>query len=420
MKRKLIITLLALILGFVLGMSAFAIAVNIISPSKFIEDDLTASIKPNPVTGAAADEDFIMGQTDFALSLLKNTVNEKNLFISPYSVMQILAMTANGADNETKSEMEQILGGIPIDKLNEYLYTLRTNQPDNKDCKLKSANSIWYRDDKNRIKISDSFLQNIADYYDASAFSDKFDDSTIKDINKWVQQNTDNMITDLLNNIDENDVMYLINAVAFDAKWAIPYEDYQVENSEFTAYDNTVQKAELMFSDEYYYLEDENASGFYKYYETGRYAFAALLPNEDITITEYIANLDSKSLYNTLSNPIGKIVETALPKFTYDYDVDFSDALKKLGMSSAFSSNADFSKMSDSPLYISRILQKTHVDVFQWGTKAAVVTNEELVDGCPPETEKPTVILNRPFVYFIVDTKTSLPIFMGTLMSIPE
>ena len=383
--------------------------------------ELTSDVTAQTVSGAEADDEFILGQTEFALSLLQNTAeDDTNTLISPYSVMQALAMTANGADNETLSEMEKVLGGLSIEKLNEYLYTWRTSQPDSNECKLKTANSVWYRNDSDRITISPEFLQTNADYYNASAFSAPFDNSTVSDINTWISQNTDNMIPELLDKIDDNAAMYLINAVTFDAKWYSPYD--KAVDGEFTAYDGSVQKAEMMYSDEHYYLEDDNGSGFYKYYEGGRYAFAALLPNEEISLSEYIDSLTPESLYNTLSNPQDINVEAGLPKFSYDYGVGLNDTLSKMGMPDAFTRDADFSKMAETDtgyLYINRVLHKTHIDVFEKGTKAGAATAIEMVDTAMPMIEK-TVILNRPFVYCIVDTKTSLPIFIGTLTSIPN
>lgn len=389
---------------------------------KILSTDLTIGMKSQSVKGAEADKEFILGQTEFALNLFKNTVSdEKNTFISPYSVMQALAMTANGADNNTKAEMEKVLGGMSIEKLNEYLYTQRTNQSNDENCKLNIANSIWYRNAPDLFTVLPEFLQKNADYYDASAYCSPFDDTTVKDINNWVSKKTDKMIPELINEIDPKTIMYLINAIAFDAEWECKYSGYDVsDHGRFTAYDGTSQKVRMMSSMESQYLEDENATGFYKNYKGGRYAFAALLPNEGMTVSEYINTLTPESLYNTLSNPQKKTVDAAIPKFSYDYDVEFKDILSKMGMSEAFDrKNADFTKMviSQYNVYINRVLHKTHIDVFEEGTKAAAVTAVEMArESCWLYDE--AVHLNRPFVYCIVDTQTSLPVFIGAVTSI--
>ena len=116
-------------------------------PTEFFAKNLSDGIKSAEVVGAEADSKFIYGQTEFALELMKREIKEDtNTLISPYSIMQALAMTANGADGETKAEMEKVLGGMSIDQLNEYLYTQKVSQSDGENCKLSTANSIWAKD----------------------------------------------------------------------------------------------------------------------------------------------------------------------------------------------------------------------------------------------------------------------------------
>ncbi len=380
--------------------------------------NLTADIKSAEVEGKDADETFVNGQTDFALELLKNTVSEnENVLVSPYSVVQALAMTGNGADGITKEEFENVIGGgIDFDELNKYLYTQRTGQPNDERCKLLTANSVWTRNDESRISPYPEFLQKVVDYYNAELFKAPFDEKTVSEVNNWVDTNTDHMIPKIVNEIDPETVMMLINAVTFDAKWQNMYYKEDVFEHDFTNYNGTVQQAEMMFSDEYSYLEDENATGFYKYYQGGRYAFAALLPNEDISVTDYVNSLTPESLHNVLSNPQEDYIKAGLPKFSYDYGRELSGILADMGMPSAFD-NADFSKLAPQFIFISKVIHKTHIDVFEEGTRAAAVTVVEAPDGCPAPPEK-EIILDRPFVYCIVDTETYLPVFMGTLMNL--
>lgn len=388
-------------------------------------DDTTVNLserfEAQSAKGAKADEEFIMAQTKFALDLMQKSVSEDtNTLISPYSVMQALSMTANGADGETLAEMEKALGGISIDKLNEYLYTQRTSQPNDENCKLSTANSIWFRDDSERINVLPEFLQKNKTYYDADSFKAPFNKSTVKDINNWVNEKTDEMIPKIINDIDPNVVSFIINAVAFDAKWMKQYEENQISSGNFTAYDGTVQEAEMLNSIESLYLEDDNAVGIYKYYAGKKYAFAALLPDEGISVSDYVAELTPESLNKIFSSPKYVNIECSLPKFSYDYENELSDDLQLMGMKQAFKSDsADFSRMSEISLYISKILHKTHIELTESGTKAAAVTAVELSNDCVLIPDK-SVAFDRPFVYCIVDTETSIPVFIGTLMTIPE
>ncbi|MDE5738296.1 MAG: serpin family protein, partial [Oscillospiraceae bacterium] len=381
--------------------------------------ELSKDMQSQEVTGKQADEDFINGQTKFALELFQNEVktseNNENVMVSGYSVVQAFGMLANGADSDTKTQIEQTIGSMPIEDLNQYLYTQRTTQPNDEKCKLSTANSIWVRDDAERFQPKEEFLQTNANYYNASVFKAPFDDSTVNDINSWVKKNTDDMIPELLGEIPDDAVMYLINAVAFDGKWKESYADSAVRNAIFTTADGSKQTAEMMYSEEYHYLEDENTTGFCKYYDGNRYAFVALLPNEDISINNYIADLTPESFQNLISNTESTSVQVGLPKFSFDYGTELNDTLFTMGIHDAFN-NANFSKIADKSLSVSKVRHKTFIDVSETGTRAAAVTSIEMNDGCAL-IEK-SVILDRPFVYAIVDTDTNLPMFMGVLNSV--
>ncbi len=395
-------------------------------PFVFTAKNLMQSVSAASVDGAHMDEAFVLGQMRFALSLLKNTASEDtNTFVSPYSVVQALGMTANGAVGDTKAEMEQTIGGMEIEQLNPCLYTQRTTLPNDERSKLTTANSIWFRDETDRILVNPDFLQTNADYYGADAYAAPFDQTTVDDINAWVDDKTDHMIPSILDELTEDNVMCLINAVTFDAKWETPFYEECVSERPFTAYDGTVQQASMMHDEVGRYLHDAHAEGFYKYYSGRKYAFAALLPEEGMTVTEYLDTLTPESLYETLSGAEYASVDIGIPKFSYDFELSLKDPLCAMGMPTAFDSRVlgKFSAMAWTPddnLYISDVLHKTHIDVFEEGTKAAAVSGV-IMDAPTCEPVEPNrVILDRPFVYCIVDTQTYLPIFMGTLMELPE
>lgn len=381
--------------------------------------DLTAALTaPQTAEGKAPDQTFITAQTGFALELLKHSVKEKpaeNMLISPYSVMQALGMTANGTNNDTRTEMEQALGGIPTETLNRYLYSFRNALPSTDTCRLSTANSVWFLNDEKRILVNGSFLQNVRDYYGAQAFAAPFDESTVHDINGWCSNHTDGMIPKLLDEIQENAVMYLVNAVVFDGKWKTPYQPAQVRPQDFHNAAGQTETAQMMHSTESHYLHDDKATGFLKPYDGNKYYFAALMPNEGISLEDYIAGLDADSFSQTLSGSVNADVIAGLPKFTVDYDTELSRTLSAMGMPSVFvPGHADFSNLGDGDhLYISRILHKTHIEVDENGTKAAAVTAVETNNEAVCESY--SVTLDRPFLYCILDAGTMLPIFTGTL-----
>lgn len=387
--------------------------------------DLMDGVSAGSVTGKKADDKFIASSADFALQLFRLTVTEdENSLISPLSVMLALAMTANGADNMTKAQMEALLGGdIKLEELNEYLYSYVSGLPSEERAKLGIANSIWFRNDENRLNVKKDFLQKNADYYGASAYSSPFDAQTLKDINSWVKKKTDGMIDSILDEISQDAVMYLINAVVFDAKWQNAYEKSNIYDGVFTSVKGEKQNAEFMSSVEYKYISDKNAAGFIKDYSGSSYSFAALLPNEGVDINDYVGSLTGEGLMNTIKSAQSVSVTAHIPKFTYEYKIKMNEALADLGMSDAFDSQkADFSKLGSSSIgniYIGEVLHKTFISVDELGTKAGAVTKVEMKDESADYGEY-TVKLDRPFVYAIIDNASGLPVFLGTVMSIDK
>ena len=382
--------------------------------------NLMEGIAAKPVSGKAADDAFKNSSTDFAIKLFQQTRdNNKNSLISPLSVMLALSMTANGAKGETLAQMEALLGGdIPMETLNEYLYSYIKALPSEKTAKLNIANSIWFRD--NGFTAEKAFLQKNADYYGAAAYKSVFDEKALRDINNWVKNNTDGKIEKIIDDLEPDAVMYLINTVLFDAEWENIYKKDEVRDGAFTALDGTKRAVSMMYSEEHSYLDDGKATGFIKPYKNG-YSFVALLPNGDISLSDYVASMTGKTFIDTIKSAKDVPVETAIPKFSYDYDIEMSGALKALGMPLPFDAEkADFSALGSSDsgnIFISRVLHKAYIAVDEKGTKAGAATAVETVYTALEEGIY-KVTLDRPFVYVIIDDATGLPVFIGTVTDI--
>ncbi|MSC84895.1 serine protease [Eubacterium sp. am_0171] len=388
--------------------------------------DLMKGVKANDVSKEAVlrDEDTVAA-ADFAVRLFEASRQENSeVLISPVSVLYALAMTANGAEGETLTQMEDVLG-LSVEELNPYLYAYKEALASGNKYKLDLANSIWFKEDES-LTVNPDFLQANADWYDAELYQAPFDNSTLKDINNWVSDKTDGMIEDILDEIPDEAIMYLINAIAFDAEWENIYKENEVMADVFTTENGSEQIAELMYSEENEYLEDENTTGLIKYYKDGKYAFAGLLPKEGISVSEYISSLTGEKLMRLLNNSQSVPVDAAIPKFENEYDTEMSEILKDMGMTNAFDPGmADFSGLgtsTDGNIYINRVLHKTYIAVDEQGTKAGAATAVELMTEAAmiDSAEHKTVYLNRPFIYMLIDSEAKLPVFMGTVMDIKE
>ena len=356
--------------------------------------------------------------TDFALRLFQAEQKEgENTLVSPLSVLCALAMTANGAQGETREQMETVLG-MKAETLNGYLYTYLQSLEKNKALHL--ANSIWFTDSE-RFTVNEDFLQTNADYYGAGLYRAPFDDSTCKAINDWVKEQTDGMIPQVLDKIPPEAVMYLVNALAFEAEWEETYEKYQVWEGEFTTESGEKRPVEYMSGMDHAYLQTAKSTGFLKYYDGRQYAFAALLPNEGVTVQELLDSLNGAELHEMLTHPQDAHVETRMPKFETDYETELSEVLSDMGMPLAFDhKKADFSALGTSEagnIFISRVIHKTFLSVTEQGTRAGAATVVEVCDESAMLIEDmKTVNLDRPFVYMLVDVETGTPFFIGTMM----
>ena len=227
---------------------------------------------------------------------------------------------------------------------------------------------------------------------------------------------------EILDEIPEEAVMYLINALAFEAEWEDIYDETQIWEGTFTAADGTQQSAEFMSSKESLYLEDENATGFLKYYAGRDYAFVALLPREGVSVADYVSSLTGEHLQELLENPEQITTYAKLPKFETEYDLDMTEILIDMGMTDAFDpALADFTRLGNSKdgnIFIGKVLHKTYLSVAEQGTKAGAATVVVVYgEAASPNFQKPKEVhLDRPFVYMLVDCEQQLPFFIGCMI----
>lgn len=392
------------------------------SPSNVSTINLSKDLRSSELDKISLDDDFIQTSADFAVELFKNSLSDHdNTLISPLSVMIALSMCANGADHNTLEEIEEMLGNLSIDQLNQYLYSFISQLSSDDQTKFNIANSIWYRDNDS-FHIDKDFLQNNLNYYHAQAFLSSFDQDTVQDINEWVKNNTNNMIDSIIDTIYPTAIMIIMNALCFDGKWENTYQKFDISNDLFNCYHGKRKTIEMMHSYENEYLIDENATGFVKHYKGNHYSFAAILPNEEIDIFDYIESLNSEKFLRILSNPQNIQVNAKLPKFEIHYSLILNDILKNMGVIDAFDdSKADFSKMGRSNignLFISEVFHKTYISVNEEGTQAAAVTDITVCESAA--INEAEVVLNRPFIFMIIDDFTNFPIFIGTVLDIGE
>ncbi len=366
-------------------------------------------------TGADPDTAFRDAVTAFSETLyqLVNKQEENNLVLSPLSVIYALSLCANGASGETLTEFEALNSGIAIEDMNEYLYTLTLALENTKESKVNVANSAWANRDS--FTLSDDFVTVAQKYYNAEAHSLPFaDPATLTTINQWVSDKTDGMIPEMLSDLDPAMVLVLLNTVLFDGIWEEEYDEGDVSEAIFTAEDGTESTVDFLYSEENTFFTVDGGKGFSKAYKDG-YSFTAVLPDEGMSIDEFVASLDLSALLEAAKSG-DEEVRVAIPKFEYDCRIELGDRMQEMGLRLPFSGEAELGGLQESGmnnLAISQIFQKAKIILNEHGTKAAAATGILIMKTAAP-VRKEEVFLNRPFLYVITNAD-NVPLFLGTV-----
>lgn len=388
--------------------------------SYFGESENAKPLKAGEAENITLPDDFQEKTAQFAFSLLNQTVRTlepgKNQLLSPLSALYCLALIINGAGEETRAQMSAVLGMAP-EELNPALLAYALGLPDTQDAKMKLANSIWFRN-TGELQINDSFLKTVADWYAAQAYASKFDEKTVRNINAWCEKHTDGMIKEIIEEAEPSSMLYLINALVFDAKWETEYEKIQIQKGEFTAANGKKEAVTFLHSAESVYLNGKTFEGVAKFYKGGDYAFVGLLPKEGSDVATLAGTLTGEEWISVWENKSWEPVKTKIPEFKTESFTLLTDILKEMGMTDAFNPGAaDFLPMgtfNGGSLYLSDVYQKTYLELDRNGTKAAAITwgDMKATSAAPPEDPK-EIYLDRPFVYMIVDVQNGLPSFIG-------
>lgn len=376
------------------------------------------------------EDDAAKGYNAYAMKLFSTVVSSEdkntNVMVSPASVMFALDLADAGACKNTLAEINKAIGGEDLTPEQQQAFASKWMQSinDSKGVDFSVANAIWSNRDIIGDNMSDTYKSYVKKLFDAEVRSMAFDGAALKDINNWVNDKTKGMIDKILDSLEPTTAAVLVNAIAFDGKWAVPYEDYQVRLDKFKG---AAGESDVLFLDEQsdLYYESDKAIGFSKLYEGGQYMFVAILPKDENTDANKFMSDFSGDDYSTFINSASSEyqVYSKIPKFKNEYETSLVPALKALGIKDAFDpEKADFTGIAnvENNLYVSKVLHKTFVEVDENGTKAAAVTalEVECAGIMPVEKEVKNVYCDRPFAYMIVDTNNMTPVFVGTVNNV--
>ena len=364
-------------------------------------------------------EQKVKQDNQFAFDLLKTVYNNEsnpNIFISPFSVSMCLSMVLNGANGSTRSEIENTLqiSGFSLDKINEYYRILHEELLKiDPTTQLGIANSIWY--DKNFPVKSDFQETNKNDFNAEIEKVDFKNKATIKQINDWCAKNTKNKIPEIIDDIPEDAVMYLINAVYFKGMWREKFNKSATTEKKFYANDGTEKVQMMIQNNDFDYYSDENAGYLELIYGNQAFSMITILPHEEKTINDIINNLNENSWNDAIQGLHVSKVDLQLPRFKIECKYLLHETiLPVMGMKIPFTEFADFSNISDIPTCISQVIHKTYLDVNEEGTEAAAATSVGMMmTSAPMPTQAINYNVNKPFILVIRERSTGIVMFIG-------
>lgn len=345
--------------------------------------------------------------------------------VSPLSAALALSMTANGAAGNTLAQFQDVLGGgVDLVELNTACAQLMADyQGLGGSTKCAIANSLWV-DPEGQIK--DDFIGQCRGIFDAQVFSAQLSEpGIVKDLNSWVSQHTNKMIPEIIDQpFPEETACLLVNALYLKNSWLSEFDPLSTHTMDFHHAGGPDSQVEYLrkFDTQLSYLQGKGAQGVVLPYDDGRLAFVAILPDlypDSPDFGQWLNNLEGNSLSQLINNREDAIfLSFAMPKFSAEWKGNLEDTLPLLGLEDAFVPGAaDFSSLGDSPegYYISQVIHATKIEVNEKGTEAAAATVVAAESGATaPPQEGITLILDRPFLYGIVDLYTGVPLFLGT------
>lgn len=402
--------------------------------SSSIGDTSTTDISTTSDSTESKSEEVIQTAMSSIKLTSDNVINSTRLFdamskdkansmFSPLSLNMVLGMLESGADGSTEAAIQQYLqkenyakfADECMDYVDETLNRDWGSDYEGYKDVFEIANSLWAG---RAFPINKDYKNTVSDKFSAEVQNVDFSDAknAAKSINNWTSDKTHKMIPEIVEEkqLGADTAAVLVNTVYFESGWVDEWSFNEDNKQSFTLLDGSTKEIPLMRNGGDVYYENDKATAFGCYYKNGM-QFIGILPKQGGDFT--LEGLDIPSLLEN-ANSSDYDVAAGMPKLNFESDFPLKEALEAAGMEVIFNRNsADFTKMQENPndgFYVSDIIQKTKLELDQYGTKAAAVTAAFVCGNAMPQPkELREVTLDRPFAFLIYDTNKGQIAFMG-------
>lgn len=372
-------------------------------------------------------QSFIRNNTKLAFDVyheLAANDEDGNIFFSPFSVSQALAMTWEGARTETEQQMAEILHFLqPREKTHKAFNKTNLILESQDGVTLDLANSVWVQKSE---KWNMEFLDTLKSEYGSGVHAEDLtgkSEATRAKINDWVAENTNDKIKDLLppGSLHPLSPMVLVNAIWFYGGWKYVFDEERTHTGRFYLLDESYVEIDMMSNSvrtnyyNSYWVEDEDD----KYmalelqYEDSDMSILFIVPRRG-TFKDIESKLDNEFIDHVSDSFVNGNIQIYVPKMEMRYKSKLSSTFESMGMNIPFSAGADFSGMNGKrDLWIDEIYHQAYFKMDESGTSAAAATAVAMARGGNP----PPICLCNPFFFVIRDNQSGVILFMGRVMN---
>jgi len=378
-------------------------------------DPLQSSRMENLARGAEEVEILAFGEMLFR-QVLEN--GEANAVISPLSVYYALNMVALGAEGNTLAEFLQVLFADPLYQAAELARITQLLTGTSGNTTVNIAGSVWLH---HLYTIDEDFNTAMIRYFGAPAHSRDFlDHATVAEVNAWVYQNTEGLIPEIIEGFDPLDVMLLVNALYFKAKWPTSWGPLTVSQQDFTPQNGQLVTVDFLTSyrtGSFDLAVTDRYEAVLMPYDCGQFGFLLVRPTDGTNIRDFFNEFYGISTLRQQFTRRNAIV--SMPRLDLEYEITLNNVLQAIGLVDAFCGDAaNFSGLINedvNDLHISEVLHKVRLIVGEEGTEAAAVTSIRVsaMSGIYPPPIRLT--FDTPYIYAIICLETNIPLFIGVV-----
>ena len=383
------------------------------------------------------------GERSFSVNLIKalfekyeNEAIEENIFMSPSSIYHTLMLAYFGSLGETKQELEENLGFSNLTKsevLKTYMFdrayqAVRERTP-GLGYVFKHANKLYFEQD---LKLNECLQLALDGQLELVDFKNSPDQARLT-MNKWVEDNTEGRITDLVPEgyVDYSTKASLVNAAFFKGQWLSQFKPQDTKFGNFYIKRDKIRMVKYMVqkgSFNYYVSEELKAHVLELPYEGDHMSMVIILPPwEDDSLQETVSRMTPETVQGVISElttgffKVDKL-DVSIPKFSISGNLELVEPLSKLGINSLFGGSSNLTgfldQYSQEEISLNSAKHKSYIEVNEEGSEAAAATALLGFRSARPLFHS-EFKADHPFLFFIYDKQVNTILFFGVYQHPP-